>query len=204
MFTGLIREIAAIESLQGKTLTLKSAHRPKIGDSIAINGACLTVTSLTPDGFSVEMTAETQACVALENYRRGKAHIEPAMRLSDRLEGHIVQGHIDAIGILSAIHSSPTGSDYHFKTSQGAMRYIIPKGSIAIDGVSLTVNELQAEGFRLTIIPHTLKNTLLGDYKIGQRVNIETDMLVRSLAHLIQKRPEHPSWAEIDSQLLSY
>lgn len=202
MFTGLIRELAEVVSLQRHSLKLRATHTPKIGDSIAVNGACLTVVSLFEGGFEVELSQETQNLIALENYQ-GKVHIEPAMRLSDRLEGHIVQGHIDGIGVIKEIQKRAVGVDFYIQAPRALRPYIIPKGSVALDGVSLTVNELRGDSFRLTLIPHTLENTLFGTYQAGRRINIESDMLVRSIAHLL-KRDDSPSWEKIDAILMSY
>lgn len=202
MFTGLIRELAEVVSLQRHSLKLRATHTPKIGDSIAVNGACLTVVSLFEGGFEVELSQETQNLIALENYQ-GKVHIEPAMRLSDRLEGHIVQGHIDGIGVIKEIQKRAVGVDFYIQAPPALRPYIIPKGSVALDGVSLTVNELRGDSFRLTLIPHTLENTLFGTYQAGRRINIESDMLVRSIAHLL-KRDDSPSWEKIDAILMSY
>ncbi|MGP1450123.1 MAG: riboflavin synthase [Wolinella sp.] len=204
MFTGLIRELADA-SLSGDILTLRAEYKPKIGDSIAVNGACLTVTSLFSGGFYVQLSSESKSILALENLN-GKVHIEPAMSLGERLEGHIVQGHIDGLGTVLERVDSHSGSDFIISVPSLLMRYIIPKGSIAIDGVSLTVNEVFKESFRLTIIPHTLNSTLLDSYKKGRRINIETDMLVRSIAHMLQRgEAMHKlSWSNIDSLLMSY
>lgn len=184
MFTGLIREIATVVRNNGKLLEIRSSHTPSIGDSIAINGACLTVVHTTGTTFSVELSDESQSLLALENYQ-GSVHMEPAMKLSDRVEGHLVQGHIDTTGTITAIKPEKNGTDFIIGVHPDFIPLIVPKGSITIDGVSLTVNDVFDDSFRLTIIPHTLTSSLIGNYKIGQRVNIETDMIVRSLRHLM-------------------
>lgn len=182
MFTGLIKEIATVASLNAHTLTLHASYRPAIGDSIAINGACLSVTALSPQGFSVELSKESQALLALERFKR-HVHIEPAMRQYDRFDGHMVQGHIDAIGTITSIVTTPQSSDFYIQVDEAMMPLIIPKGSITIDGVSLTVNSVQSNSFRLTLIPITLKETLFNSYQKGMRVNIETDIIARTLWH---------------------
>ncbi|BCD62914.1 riboflavin synthase [Nitratiruptor sp. YY08-26] len=186
MFTGLIREIATVKTFDGKNLRIHAQYRPKIGDSIAINGACLSVTQLHSDGFTVELGDETRSIIALENYK-DRVHIEPAMRLSDRLEGHIVQGHIDCVGTITQIIPHTNATDFHIKVPKKYIKFIIPKGSIAIDGVSLTINNVYEESFRLTIIPITMRHTLFSTYKIGRRVNIETDMFARYLYYMFKK-----------------
>jgi riboflavin synthase len=197
VFNGLIRELAKIKSFSNNKLSLKSKYIPKIGDSIAVNGVCLTATKIYPDGFEVELSPETQKMIAIENYAPGKlVHIEPALRFGDRVDGHLIQGHIDAIGEILEIKKNKNSYDVIIKTSPTIMKYIIPKGSIAIDGVSLTINEVFSDRFRLTIIPHTFENTLFKYYKPLQRVNIETDMFARYLYHMFKKR-ENQSIDEI-------
>jgi len=198
LFTGLIREIADVKSLRGSTLSIRAKHKAKIGDSIAVNGACLTVIKVDGDGFSVELSPESQKLLAMENYK-GEVHIEPAMMMGDRFEGHIVQGHVDAIGEIKEIKESGNSFDVFIKIDKKFIPYIIPKGSITIDGVSLTVNEVFADSFRLTIIPHTMKETLFKNYKKGSRVNIETDMFARYVEHIISYKKNTLSWDEVDS-----
>jgi riboflavin synthase len=205
LFTGLIREIAEVKSLSGSTLSIKSKHKAKLGDSIAINGACLTVIEVLNDGFSVELSPESQKLLAMENYKDA-VHIEPAMMMGDRFEGHVVQGHIDAIGIVEDIKNNGNSFDVFIKCDKKFIPYIVPKGSITIDGVSLTVNDVETDKFRLTIIPHTMKETLFKNYKKGSRVNIETDMFARYISHIIshQKKSNALSWDEVDSITAQY
>ena len=199
MFTGLIREIANVKSLSGSTLTIKAQHKAKLGDSIAINGACLTVVKVSGDGFSVELSPESQKLLAMQNYKN-EVHIEPAMMMGDRFEGHVVQGHVDAIGEIKEIKNSGNSFDVFIDVDKKFIPYIVPKGSITIDGVSLTVNDVNATTFRLTIIPHTMKETLFRNYKRGSKVNIETDMFARYVSHIISHQKEHTlTWDEVDS-----
>jgi riboflavin synthase len=202
MFTGLIREMAEVTDLKNNFLTLKSNYEPKIGDSIAINGTCLTVVKKDTGTFTVELSPETQQTIAIENLK-GKVHMEPAMQLNDRLEGHIVQGHIDTIGEVTKIVPLANATDIYIKIPKKYIKYIIPKGSIAVDGISLTVNDVFEDTFRLTIIPHTLENTLLGTYKPGTRVNIETDMFARYLYHMFSKE-KTITWDMVNSIMASY
>ena len=199
MFTGLIREIAEVKSFVGSKLTIRSQHKAKLGDSIAINGACLTVIEVLPDGFSVELSPESQKLLAIENYKN-KVHIEPAMMMGDRFEGHIVQGHVDTIGEIEKITNNGNSYDVYIKVEKKFIPYIVPKGSITIDGVSLTVNEVFDASFRLTIIPHTMKETLFSTYKKGSHVNIETDMFARYIEHILNAKQNQntPSWNEVD------
>lgn len=189
MFTGLIREMAEVVSYENNRLTLKASYRPEIGDSIAVNGACLTVIELNEAGFTVELADETREVIALENLK-GRVHIEPAMRMGDRFEGHIVQGHVDTVGTVERIEKRSNGTDFFITIPKEFMRYVIPKGSVTVDGVSLTVNGVSQEGFRLTVIPHTMRETLFGSYRIGTRVNVETDLFARYVANILEKRED--------------
>jgi len=204
LFTGLIREVAKVKSLVASTLTIKSNYKANIGDSIAINGACLTVVKVNNDGFSVELSPESQKLLAMENYRDA-VHIEPAMAMGDRFEGHIVQGHIDTIGTIKEIKNNGNSYDVFVEVEKKFISYIVPKGSITIDGVSLTVNDVNANSFRLTIIPHTMQETLFRSYKKGSRVNVETDMFARYVAHIINHQKSNSlSWDEIDAISTAY
>ncbi len=202
MFTGLIRELATVKNMQDDFLTLKADYIPNIGDSIAINGACLTVVRFGGGEFMVELSNESKSLLAVENLK-GKVHIEPAMKLSDRLEGHIVQGHVDVVGVISKIDKDAKAYDFFIQIPEKFIKFIIPKGSIAIDGVSLTVNSVEKDSFRLTIIPHTMKNTLFESYKVGTRVNIETDMFARYLYHMFGEN-RSLSWDAVDNIMARY
>ena len=205
MFTGLIREIAKVESFNNGKLKVASKHKAKIGDSIAINGVCLTVTETYNSGFYLNVASETRSIVDDSKFQ-GLVHLEPAMQMGDRFEGHIVQGHVDTIGEVSKIDNHGNGIDFYIKVPQEQIAYIIPKGSITIDGISLTVNEVDEDSFRLTIIPHTLENTLIKNYKIGTKVNIETDMFARYIEHILARKqaPKSVSWSEIDAISMSF
>ncbi|WP_297440093.1 riboflavin synthase [Sulfurimonas sp.] len=199
MFTGLIREVATVKSFVGSTLTIKAKYKANLGDSIAINGACLTIVKVNPDGFAVELSPESQKLLAIQNYKN-EVHIEPAMTMGERFEGHIVQGHIDTIGTIKEIKNNGNSYDIFVTVDKQFIPYIVPKGSITIDGVSLTVNDVGAAEFRLTIIPHTMKETLFKNYKKGSKVNVETDMFARYVAHIIKhQKSTSLSWDEVDA-----
>ena len=201
MFTGLIREIATVKSFVGSTLSIRAKHKGGLGDSIAINGACLTVVKVLNDGFAVELSPESQNLLAMENYKN-EVHIEPAMMMGDRFEGHIVQGHVDCIGEVTEIKNSGNSFDVFIKLPKKFIPFVVPKGSITIDGVSLTVNDVSAESFRLTIIPHTMKETLFRNYKKGSKVNIETDMFARYVSHIISHQATtstNLTWDDVDA-----
>jgi riboflavin synthase len=198
VFTGLIREMASVKSFGGNRLSLKAQYKAKLGDSIAVNGTCLSVVSIESDGFSVELSPETLSHVATEKFT-GHVHIEPAMMMGDRFEGHIVQGHIDTIGTVASVTDSGNSFDVIINVDPKFITLIPPKGSISIDGVSLTVNEVMKESFRLTIIPITMRETLFGTYKKGTRVNIETDVFARYMKHILTTSSQKGlSWGDID------
>jgi riboflavin synthase len=205
MFTGLIREIATVKSYQNNILTIKSKHDAKLGDSIAINGVCLTVIKVNSDGFDLELADETRSIID-ESKISGQVHMEPAMMMNDRFEGHIVQGHVDCVGTVSQITPRENATDYIITVDKKYITHIIPKGSITIDGISLTVNDVGEDNFRLTIIPHTLKETLMKNYKVGTKLNIETDVFARYIDHILAHRSSKKSmgWDEIDSLQMTY
>jgi len=205
MFTGLIREIAEVKSYTNNILTIQSKHSAKIGDSIAINGVCLTVIKVHSDGFNLELADETRSIID-ESKISGAVHMEPAMMMNDRFEGHIVQGHVDCVGTVSQIIPRENATDFIIKVDPKYIAHIIPKGSITIDGISLTVNDVNNDSFRLTIIPHTLKETLMKNYKIGTKLNIETDVFARYIDHILAHRSKKKSmsWDDVDAMQMSY
>ena len=146
----------------------------------------------------MELSPESQNLLAMENYKN-EVHIEPAMMMGDRFEGHIVQGHVDCIGEVQEIRNNGNSYDIFISLPKKFIAYVVPKGSITIDGVSLTVNDVNADSFRLTIIPHTMKETLFRTYKKGSKVNIETDMFARYVSHIIAHQTK--SSTEKDSDL---
>jgi len=205
MFTGLIREIATVKNYANNILTIQSKHKAKMGDSIAINGVCLTVIQVNSDGFDLELADETRSIID-ESKISGKVHIEPAMQMSDRFEGHIVQGHVDCVGVVDKITTLENATDFIIKVEPKYIAHIIPKGSITIDGISLTVNDVYKDSFRLTIIPHTLRETLMKNYIIGTKLNIETDVFARYIDHILEHRSKRRSmsWDEVDNIQMGY
>ena len=212
MFSGLVREIAQVKSFTRNTLDLLTSYnKAHLGDSIAINGACLTAISFFNGGMAMELSKHTQQHIALENYTQGSfVHLEPALQVGDRFDGHIVQGHIDSIGRITQIHHHTDSSDFWIQSSPQTLSCIIPKGSVCVDGISLTIVERTQDSFKLTLIPHTLKNTLFGQFKVGRRVNIETDIITRSVVSTLHSFMEskgnssHLSWNDIDALNLIY
>jgi len=197
MFTGLIREMATVKAYANNELTVQAGYIPSIGDSIAINGACLTVVKVQSGTFTVELSPETQTHIATDNLK-GLVHMEPAMAMGDRFEGHIVQGHVDCLGEITKIQDNGNSTDFFISIAEEFRRFLVPKGSVTVDGVSLTINEVIDDGFRLTIIPHTIKESLFGTYKLGHKVNIETDMFARYIFHLFNpEKKKSVSWDDV-------
>ncbi len=206
MFNGLIREIARVKGFDGTNLDLLAAHKPRIGDSIAVNGACLTVTDVFSGGFRVQIARESKGILALENYARA-VHIEPAMQLGERIDGHLLQGHVDCTGTILEIQEFADGREFFVEVDEKFMPFIAHKGFIAIDGVSLTINEVFKRSFRLTIIHHTFFNTLFASYTAKRRVNIETDLFARYAANILLRRDsfrDSLSWDAVEKIMSLY
>lgn len=187
MFTGIIEDIGRIESIEainnhaGLLLTIASekiVSDVNLGDSISVNGICLTVTNFTDTNFQVEVMPETIAKTSLEGIaNNSRVNLERAMRANARFGGHIVSGHIDGIGKITAIEADGIANWYTVQTSEPLMRYIIMKGSIAIDGTSLTVAGVEGDTFKVSIIPHTSEQTIFSTYQVGTIVNLENDIV---------------------------
>ena len=209
MFNGLVREIARVKSFTNNTLEIYTDYQAKLGDSIAINGACLTAIAFFQGGVKMELSNHTKQHIAIENFTpNAKVHLEPALSLGDRFDGHIVQGHIDGIGIISHITHNADSSNFFIQTNEAMLELMIPKGSVCVDGISLTIVDSNTKGFKLTIIPHTLKNTLFGEYQIGRKVNIESDVITRSVVSTLRNMSRNSknalSWRDIDMINLNY
>ena len=194
MFTGIIEALGTVVDTQplGADLRLRIAtgaldlNDVKLGDSIAVNGVCLTVTELPGDGFWADVSRETLVHTEFELLRPGmRVNLEKALMPTSRLGGHIVSGHVDGIG--EVLERSQEGRSIRFKVRapEALLRYIAPKGSITVDGVSLTVNAVDGTAFWLNIVPHTLDETLINDYSVGHRVNLEVDLIARYLERLL-------------------
>lgn len=185
MFTGIIEGLGTIRGIQpageGCKLAIDADFAlsgTKLGDSIAVNGACLTAVALNGRNFTVDVSPETLAKTTFGGARVGdRVNLERALRLSDRLDGHLVSGHIDGMGTLFERKQHSNAIIIAFRVPQSLARYMIPKGSLAVDGVSLTINACTADGFEVSIIPHTAKLTTVGRKSVGDAVNIETDMI---------------------------
>ncbi len=185
MFTGIIESLGTIRRIEtqgeGKVLIIAcdlDLTDTGIGDSIAVNGACLTAVSLGKGQFKVDMAPETVFRTTFDSLGPGaRVNIERALKLSDRIDGHLVSGHIDGTGVVSRIETRSNAIIYDIQVPENLADEMIEKGSVAIDGISLTINQCWENGFSVSIIPHTAKITTIGFKKVGDRVNIETDML---------------------------
>lgn len=198
MFTGIVEEIGQIESVQKKSRSAvlhircqRVLEGTEVGDSIAVNGVCLTVTSMNDRGYTADVMAETLDRSSLGTLSRGgRVNLERAMPADGRFGGHMVAGHIDGIGTIVDISKDETAVWYRIQAEPDVLRYIVEKGSIAIDGISLTVARVSGEDFSVSIIPHTQGNTTLADRKKGDIVNLETDIIGKYVEKLLQ--PEKP------------
>lgn len=187
MFTGLIEEIGIISNIKKQNSSLlltvkcsKILDGLKIGDSVGINGACQTVTEVNSSEFSVFASYETLAVTNFRNLKVGdEVNLERTLRLSDRLDGHIVSGHIDGTATVVAIENIGETAKFSFETTYELAKQIVKKGSVSIDGISLTVADINKNVFSVAVIPHTLKSTTLHNLKIGNSVNLETDMIAK-------------------------
>ena len=196
MFTGIVQAtgtIIALERIGGDVrLRVRSAGLPfasyAVGESIAVNGACLTAASLRPDGFDADVSNETLAVTSLGNLKLGSAvNLEPSLRLGDRLGGHLVSGHVDCVGTVVRLAKDARSVRLGIEIATGFAHYAARKGSICVDGVSLTINAVAANTIELNIIPHTAETTIIGGYAVGTRVNIEVDLLARYIERLLSK-----------------
>ncbi|MBS3956311.1 MAG: riboflavin synthase [Clostridiales bacterium] len=193
MFTGLVESegiITRIERVAGgarlEVYAPEFGRDMSIGDSIAVDGACLTVIKFIRGAFIADVSEETLSKTTLGGMRQGgKVNLERALRLSDRLGGHIVTGHIDAIGSLVMRHPAGNSTVYQFAAPPQLMDYIVPKGSIAVDGISLTVAQTRRDGFAAAVIPHTEQATTLGAKTVGTPVNLEADMLAKYVKRFV-------------------
>ncbi len=193
MFTGLIEEIGIVKEIQNWQGALRltiSAHEVSsdlaIDDSVAINGVCLTVINLSKEAFQVEAVSESLKKTTLASVQKGaRINLERSLRFSDRLGGHLVQGHVDGVGQVTAVQSQAGGQLLSITLPQHLMKYIISEGSIAIDGVSLTVARLNKNVVTLSLISHTLKKTTLAESKVGDKVNIEVDLIGKYIENML-------------------
>lgn len=195
MFSGIVSDLGRVRRLRRDgilELTIATGFETAaipVGASIACSGACLTVVAVEPGAFSAAASAETVACTTLGRWREGTpVNLERALKLGDELGGHLVSGHVD--GVARIVERQPEEQSVRllFEAPGRLMPFVAPKGSVAIDGVSLTVNEVDDDRFGVNVIPHTLAATNLGEAGIGQEVNLEVDMIARYVARLLAAR----------------
>lgn len=189
MFTGIVEEVGRVRSVGNGRMEIaaeKVTEGTAIGDSIAVNGVCLTVTAFTRGGFTADVMPVTLAHSSLGSLRAGDGvNLERALTLSSRLGGHIVSGHIDGVGRVKRIESKENAQIFHIEADSTLLRYIVPRGSVALDGVSLTVAEVDDKGFSVSLIPHTRQATALDGKKAGALVNIENDVIGKYVDKLL-------------------
>jgi riboflavin synthase len=195
MFTGLIQQVAGLREARtipaGKRLTLEldeALSQPELGESIAVNGVCLTATGFDGAGFTVDASFESLERTSLARAQPGaRFNIERALRLSDRLGGHLVTGHVDGMGAIVRISDRGQFKEVRVRAPADLMGQIAPKGSITIDGISLTVNEVEGDSFTVAVIPHTIANTTIEDWRPGVQVNLETDVIAKYVERLMDR-----------------
>lgn len=210
MFTGIIQAIGHIQKLEQKggdaRITLDTGDlelsNSDLGDSIAVNGVCLTAIEYRERGFVADVSAETLQTTSLGFLKQGSpVNLEKALTLNTALGGHIVSGHVDALGTLVSQRNDGRSIRYEFSVPSEIAHYIAAKGSVTIDGTSVTVNHVDGYHFSINIVPHTRENTIFSNYEINTRVNIEVDIIARYLERLLTGQPVEQA-DEVDSQLL--
>jgi riboflavin synthase len=200
MFTGLVMDLGQVQATDdtgdGVRLRIGTSLAPEIspGDSVAVNGVCLTAVEVLDDGFTADVMHETVTRSSLGEHR-GVVNLELPLRAADRLGGHVVQGHVDGTGVVAGVADDGFARRVRVEPAEAELlRYVVEKGSIAIDGVSLTVASLDGRGFEVSLIPETLERTTLGSTAVGTRVNLEVDVLAKYveslLTHTVTPDPE--------------
>ena len=196
MFTGIIEGVGAIASIEprGGDVRLRVSAGTlafddvRLGESIAVNGTCLTVVAFDAASFEADASTETLSLTTLGRLAVGAAvNLERAMRPNDRLGGHLVSGHVDGVGAVASIHDDARAQRWRFTAPAALLRYIAKKGSICVDGVSLTVNEVDADGFEVALVPHTVAHTAFSSTQVGDAVNLEIDLVARYVERLLNK-----------------
>ena len=207
MFTGIIQAQGYIKEIrssnEGKVFVFNSNSLDlsvvSIGDSIAVNGVCLTVTQLDENSFSTDVSQETLNCTTFSQSKKGQnVNLEKSLQLDQGIDGHIVSGHIDGVGEVTSITIKGESTRLKIKVDDNLVKYIAKKGSICINGVSLTVNEINDNVFGVNIVPHTVSVTTLGELKLNSQVNIEIDIIARHIEQLLH----HKTSARIDKAQL--
>jgi riboflavin synthase len=200
MFTGIVEEMGAVicveKTLAGTRLTILAStvmSDLKIGDSISVNGTCLTVVTRGDRDFSVEVSPETLSVTTLGQLTAGEpVNLERAMKLNERIGGHLVAGHVDGVGTIRSRHQEGNAIFFDIEAPVEILRYCVAKGSITVDGISLTINDVSERGFSVAIVPHTAKVTTLGIKQVNDLVNLEPDLVGKYVERLLQERSHLP------------
>ena len=191
MFTGIVEEVGVVAKISGNAMTVRASkvlEDVKLGDSIAVNGACLTAVDFSRGEFSVDLSPETMRRTSLGQFSvGGPVNLERALLASDRMGGHIVQGHVDGTGRVMSIKADGDSIIFRIRVPKRLNRYIVEKGFVAVDGISLTVVKRGASSFTLAVIPYTLENTNLSAVSVGDRVNLEADILAKYVESLLHR-----------------
>ncbi|QCO68403.1 riboflavin synthase [Luteimonas yindakuii] len=202
MFTGIITGVGRIATRESRGGDLRLAiatgslpfEAPQLGESIAVNGVCLTVVAFDAASFQADVSTETLGLTTLGSLPDGApVNLERALRASDRLGGHLVSGHVDGLGRVASITDDARAQRWRFAAPPALLRYIAKKGSICVDGVSLTVNAVDADGFEVALVPHTVANTAFAATGVGAAVNLEVDLVARYVERLLADRDTAPS-----------
>lgn len=201
VFTGLIEDVGVVAAVEvrpdARVVTVRPGALPvaelTLGESVAVDGVCLTVTARDDGAFTVLAGEETLRRTAIGDLAPGaRVNLERALRMGDRLGGHMVQGHVDAVGVLAGRHASADNLALDVTAPAPLLRYVVEKGSIAVDGISLTVTRVDDSSFSLALIPHTVQATAIAAKKVGARVNLEVDMIAKYVERLLGPRgPSH-------------
>lgn len=195
MFTGIIEAVGTVRTIETRgpdsrffiDAGVLDMTDVTMGDSICVNGVCLTVVDLKEGRFATDISVETLSCTTFGDLHEGaQVNLEKSLKLSDRLSGHIVIGHVDGVGRITAIKEAARSVQYHVEVPETLKRYICKKGSVCVDGVSLTINDISGNEFSVNIIPHTLEKTVFPGYREGTTVNLEIDIIARYLEGLMQ------------------
>ena len=191
MFTGIVEEVGVVAKISGNAMTVRASkvlEDVKLGDSISVNGACLTAVDFSKSEFSVDLSPETMRRTTLgQRSVGGPVNLERALLASDRMGGHIVQGHVDGTGRVMSIKTDGDSIVFRIRVPKRLNRYIVEKGFVAVDGISLTVVKRGASSFTLAVIPYTLENTNLSAVSVGDRVNLEADILAKYVDSLLNR-----------------
>jgi len=206
MFTGIVEDAGKVIKIerrgQEKRLTIElppDLTEPQLGDSINVNGVCLTVVQKDKQRIEVDLSAETLQKTTLREVKEGdQVNLERALRLSDRLGGHIVTGHVDGIGEIVEDRGEMGFLQLRIRIPESVSRYVVQKGSIAIDGISLTVNQFQGEEIQVTLIPYTIEKTTLRQKRVGDRVNLEGDILGKYVEKFLNRGDQRPGGVDLD------